>query len=390
MKRKPTSAIKKAQTESVDYSSMYEGLTVLVNCFNDMIDSTGERDRLEVRNREKIVQAYFLASKLLPKKLLDEKLGISEKRIKQWAASKKCDSSVMKKCFLTYPGQLTLSEQERFKRYLTDPENSNLPRNHIWAKARREGFYVSKRTFLKYAIAFAGFVPIKERNKDHDGETVHARKPFTILHMDSTIIKCSNGERVFVHFIMDNYSRKILGAVPTYSSKSETVAMNLKQVIVQNRLYNRDIKLYCDDGPENHGYIHELLRNDHRIRIVQIIDTYVKKSNNLIERWNYKFKHIILKKFTPENFQHLEYLLPEMIDYNNNLYLPILHTLTPNEVVKGKKRKDINDSHEIKLAISRRFEENRTISCQKLCPLVKQVYLGRRQLKKRAELVSKE
>ncbi len=385
MKKKRTSTIKPTKTDPIDYVAICEGLTVLVNCFNEMLDSTGERDRLEKRNREKLVQAYFLARNFLPRKTLEEKIGINEKRIKQWATYKKCKTSVLKKCFLNAPQQLTLSEQEKFKRYFTDPENSNLPRNHIWAKARREGLYISRQTFSKYAIAYAGLIEPKERNKDHEGETITARKPFTILHMDSTMVKCSNGERCYIHFIMDNYSRNILGAVPSYSSKSETVAQNLKQVIVKNRLYNRSIKLYCDDGPENHGFIHELMRNDHRIRISQIIGTYIKKSNNLIERWNHKFKHIILKKYKLESFQHLADILPEMIDYNNNLHLPVLHTLTPNEVIKGKKKKDINDAYEVKLAISRRSAENRTLNCEKLCPNVKQAYYGRRHQKEKAD-----
>ena len=100
--------------------------------------------------------------------------------------------------------------------------------------------------------------------------SIRAEKVFDILHMDSTILRCKNGERVYIHFSMDNRSRTILGAVPSHSSKSFVVAQNLRAVIERFNLYYRSFQLYCDDGPENQGFVKELLM-DKRIKISQII-----------------------------------------------------------------------------------------------------------------------
>src|ERR1700739_1004553 len=368
---------------SLDYATMYEGMSLLVNCLNEIIDSTGERDRLTIENKDRIVKAYFKARRFLPSATLKDKLNIGENRIRQWASDKKCEKSIIKKCFSVYTGQLSISEQDMLKKYLYNPEYSNLPRNHIWAKARREGLFTNLAPFYKYVQALEGLREAKEENKHKNKVvTIRARKPLTILHMDSTIITCLNGERVFVHFIMDNYSRKILGAVPTYSSKSEVVAMNLKQVIMKNRLYDKYIKLYCDDGPENHAYVKDLIRNDSRIRIDRIIGTYnFQRNNNMIEQWNHKLKYIVLKKYKPESFKHLELILPEMIKYSNNLHLPVLNTLSPNEAIKGKKKKEIYNAIQVRMAKRKRKIENLRLRCEELCPHVKPIYFGKKQRK---------
>lgn len=368
------------ELDSADYASMYKGMSVLVNCLNEIIDSTGERERLTLENKDRIVDAYLKARKYLPSSTLNDKFKVHERRIQQWSSDKKCEKSILKKCFLAYTGQLSIYEQKVFIDYLNNPEYSNLPKNHIWAKARRNGLVINLATFYKYVQAIEGLREVKKSKKDYSESTIRARKPLTILHMDSTLITCLNGERVYIHFIMDNYSRKILGAVPTYSSKSEVVAMNLKQVIEKNKLYNKYIKLYCDDGPENRLYVKNFIRTDRRIRIDRIVGTYnFQRNNNLIEQWNHKLKYIVLKKYKPESFKHLEVILPEMVHYSNNLHLPLLHTLSPNEAIRGKKKKDVYNAHQVRLAILKRKSQNLRLKCDVLCPHVKPVYLGRRQ-----------
>jgi putative transposase len=343
-----------------------------------------------MQNKDKIINAYFQARKYLPRDTLNSRLRLNERRVHQWTAEKTCEKSIIKKCFLTYTGQLTISEQEQFKRYLHNPEYSNLPRNHIWAKARREGLMMGLRSFYKYAHALDGYREVKQKRREFPVTTIRADKPLAILHMDSTLISCLNGERVYIHFIMDNYSRKILGAVPTYSSKSEVVAMNLKQVIIKNRLYDKYIKLYCDDGPENQVYVKDLIRTDRRIRIDRIVATYnFQKNNNMIEYWNHKLKYIVLKRYKPESFKHLQSILPEMINYSNNLHLPVLNTLSPNEAIKGKKKKDVYNDLQTILARHRRKIENNKLICEELCPHVQAIYSKRKKEKKLYDLAGK-
>jgi putative transposase len=350
-----------------DYASICKGLIVMINCLNDMIDSTGERETMTANIKDNFIKSYARAKEFLPSTTINKRLKISNQKISRWTNEKTCSLSITKHCFVSCPAQLTLAEQTLLKNYVLDPNYSHLPINHKWALARRQNFCVSLPTFYRYSRGFCG-TPIPYKLEKREPVRIRAQKPFDILHMDSTIITCKNWERVYVHFIMDNYSRKILGAVPSFSSKSEHVAFNLKKVLKKHRLYNQEFELYCDDGPENKGYIHELLKSDKRIKITKIVARYEEKTNNnMIESWNHKFKYVILRKFNPKNFGNLEELLSEMIDYNNNLNLPVLRTLTPNEVARGLRYEDLGFNIRIQKAKQLRIFQNQTIDCNKIC-----------------------
>ena len=274
----------------------------------------------------------------------------------------KCTRSTSKYCLKLCPTQLSLTEQLLIKNYLSDNKYDNLPVNHIWAEAQRNGLYVSKNTFYKYVRQIQGKKQAKEI-KDDKKIMIRATRAFEILHMDSTTFRCLNGERVYVHFVMDNFSRMVLGAVPSYSSKSIVVANNLVAVISKFGLHDNPFELYCDDGPENHGYVSELLKKK-TIKIRKIVANYrTDTSNNMIEAWNKKFKRIILKKFKAKTFENLEEQLPEMMDYFNNLYLPVLGTLTPNEVITGVSYEDIGTKDKMAEAKMLRLSENKLLIC---------------------------
>ena len=111
-------------------------------------------------------------------------------------------------------------------------------------------------------------------------------------------------------------------------------------------------------------YVSNFLSNEN-VRIEKIVANYkTRKSNNMIEAWNKKFKQVILRKFKPYSFDHLQELLPEMIDYINNLKLPVHKTLSANEMLGGIKFED----HELKTKMTKarqiRLEQNQLIKCK--------------------------
>ena len=342
----------------------YEGLLVLIDCLNEIIDNSGKRGQLVNSSKDKIMAAYEAAKNLLPVETINEQLKISNQKLFRLRASGKCDLSISKSCLKLCPMQLSVSEQSLIKAYLNDKEYENLPVNHIWSKARRDGLYVSVNTFYKYVRRIRGKTIKEDKEYEAKRDIVTSSRSFEILHMDSTTFRCQNGERVYVHFIMDNYSRKVLGAVPSFSSKSVVVANNLKSVISNYNLYNIPFEIYSDDGPENHGDVNTLLK-DKSINVTKVVANYqTRKSNNMIEAWNKKFKHIILKKFKIKSFIHLEDELPFMLDYFNNLSLPVLNTLSPNEVATGVKYEDLEIKERMDNAKALRLGQNREFDCK--------------------------
>ncbi|MEI8278830.1 MAG: DDE-type integrase/transposase/recombinase [Bacteroidota bacterium] len=340
----------------------YEGLLVLIDCLNQMIDVSGNRQLMINTSKETVVEAYEVAKNFLPVEIINSQLKITNQKLFRLKVSGKCTRSSSKYCLKLCPTQLSISEQLLIRNYLSDSKYENLPLNHIWAEAHRNGLHISINTFYKYVRHIRGKKQVVEvKGKKHT--TVEAEKPFQILHMDSTTFRCMNGERVYVHFVMDNYSRTVLGAVPSYSSKSIVVAKNLMDVIIKYKLRNKPFELYCDDGPENHGYVNELLK-DKKIKITKIVANYkTSTSNNMIEAWNKKFKWIILKKFKINSLEHLEVQLPKMMDYFNNLKLPVLGTLSPNEAIAGMKYDDFDIKTKMAAAKKTRLGQNRLLIC---------------------------
>ena len=342
------------------YSS--EGLLILLNCLNDLIDCSGKRNEMINAAKEKIIQAYDIAKNYLPVEEVNKQLRLTNQKIFRIKVSGKCKRSASKYCMKLCPTQLCLTEQLLVRKYLADNKYENLPINHIWADAYRNGLYISKATFYKYVNQIRGKKPIKEK-KEYKSIEIRSDKPFGILHMDSTTFRCQNGERVYVHFIMDNYSRTVLGAVPSYSSKSVVVANNLKNIIQKYKLRNVPFELYCDDGPENHGDVTELLKSK-RMKAIKIVANYkTHTSNNMIEAWNKKFKRFILTKFQAKSLTDLKKQLPEMVDYFNNLYLPVLDTLSPNEAISGIKFEDLEMKSKMAEAKKHRLSQNRLLIC---------------------------
>jgi hypothetical protein len=56
-------------------------------------------------------------------------------------------------------------------------------------------------------------------------------------------------------------------------------------------------------------------------------------------------------------------------------------TLTPNEAIRGRKKKEIYNAQQVTLAINKRKAQNLRLKCEKLCPHVQPIYLGRRRQK---------
>ena len=89
----------------------------------------------------------------------------------------------------------------------------------------------------------------KKLQKNWIGLRAYASKQ--ILHMDVTIFRPSDHSRVYLYFILDNFSRAILGRKASLQYSSEVALENLKEVCEKYDLSNSSVQLVVDDGPEN-------------------------------------------------------------------------------------------------------------------------------------------
>jgi uncharacterized protein YktA (UPF0223 family) len=89
-----------------DYASICKGLIVMINCLNDMIDSTGERGAMTENIKDKFIKSYARAKEFLPSKTINKRLKISNQKISRWTKEKKCPLSMTEHCFNSCPTHL--------------------------------------------------------------------------------------------------------------------------------------------------------------------------------------------------------------------------------------------------------------------------------------------
>ena len=202
--------------------------------------------------------------------------------------------SISKICLRSSPTQLTVHEQAAMKNILLNDKYIHLPFSYKWSVLlRKSSVVVGKSVFYKYAHHILG--SFSKHDFHVSLPAVRASSCFEILHMDSTLVKTTSGLRVYIHFVMDNFSKAILGAACCDNARSSVVAQNVKTVIEKYGL--RSARLYSDDGPENHGEVEKVLKGS---AYEQVFANFkLGKSNNMIEALNKKFKRFVLLNFMP-------------------------------------------------------------------------------------------
>ncbi|MBM9578540.1 DDE-type integrase/transposase/recombinase, partial [Leptospira sp. 201903070] len=115
-----------------------------------------------------------------------------------------------------------------------------------------------------------------------------------LLHMDTTILRVQDGAKVYIHFIMDNFSRTILGWKASLEWNSKMAMLNLREVCEKFNLFQKPIQLLCDDGSENAGEVDVFLRSPGLFIEKLIAQVDITFSNSMIEAVNKKMKYEFL------------------------------------------------------------------------------------------------
>ena len=151
--------------------------------------------------------------------------------------------------------------------------------------------------------------------------------------MDVTIFKPLDNTKVYIFFIVDNFTRAILNwkASIEYSS---SIAMKVLKESISKHGIRPDSKLFTDGGPENQGEVSKFTAGN------QIINQFIAQkdiiqSNSMVESVNKHIKYYYLFKKELKDFEDtVTYLSTSVPDYNNKPH-GRLYGLTPYEVLNG-------------------------------------------------------
>ncbi|EMK26112.1 DDE-type integrase/transposase/recombinase [Leptospira kirschneri] len=290
-------------------------------------------------------------------------LKISIQRFHRWKKELHCNSSAFNLCRKIHPKQLTISEQKVISKYLKLPEFFHWPLRSIFYKILNDGSaFFSLATFYKYARILGSAREIIRKARKRIG--IRASAPLTLLHMDTTILQVQDGSKVYIHFIMDNFSRTILGWKASLEWNSKLTLSNLCEVCERFNLFHEPFTLLCDDGSENAGEVDVFLNGPGRLINKLIAQVDIHFSNSMVEAVNKIMKYQFLFPKNLVSFQDVIRTLKSAVSEYNSRPSGVLFGYSPNEVLNGA----IPDKHlfadQIKRAASKRSELNRTEACE--------------------------
>ena len=172
---------------------------------------------------------------------------------------------------------------------------------------------------------------------------IRADAPHKIWHMDITEFKTMDNGRAYIHILIDNFSRFILGFRVSLHKKAQNTLDVLrdayKSFIVPMIKDNPDLLLLSDSGSENKAKIvQDFIKQEsnYLTHLKTIVD--IEYSNNMIEAYNKTLKYRFLYTRNLPDFNALEKHLPQAIQEYNEVRPHYAHKyLTPQEVLNGER-----------------------------------------------------
>jgi len=286
-------------------------------------------------------------------------IGISPAKMYYWLEERNCQLSISKLCRSTHPNQLLDKEVQTIKDYLLNNRYKNWSALSIYYQALKDqALFISIETWYKYARKLGikrKFFKLKYKREIG----LRATSPLQILHMDVTIFKPLDHSRVYIYFIIDNFSRTILNwnASLEYSS---SIAMKVLKEAIKKHNIELNTSLITDGGAENQGEVSRFIEGKENITKL-IAQKDIIQSNSMVEAVNKHVKYYYLFKKDLKDYQEtVNYLKRSISDYNQKPH-GALFGLTPGEVLNG----EIPSSDQFRVE-KLRARQNRVIMNQKI------------------------
>jgi hypothetical protein len=162
--------------------------------------------------QQRLVLAIQRLKEVIGLKMSLKLLGLSRSLYYEWELRQQwsCQRSATALCVKRHPRQLTSAEVDKIKHLLSDEQWAHWPICSIASLALRQQTVVAS-LFTWYRSARLLNITHKAVRKPVKQKGLEATNPNQYLHVDTTYYALSNGKRVFITFVMDNYSKMILG-----------------------------------------------------------------------------------------------------------------------------------------------------------------------------------
>jgi putative transposase len=311
----------------------------LSDVYNNILNSVGGIKKQIASQKEKLINVIENHKYIIP---IDDALrvfNISRATYQHYKTLvlNKCDSSYFEWCVKKYLNQLLTKEVLKIKEYLENKEYQFWSKSSVYLLAlRNKDVSVCLTTFYKYAklLGLNGTPHLQVRTKYSSLKSSH---PNEIWCADVTILKTSDGNKHYIHFLMDHFPKKILGYHVDDSSKP-TAIRDLLKVAYSQFKNNLPIQFVTDSGIENvNTTVKDFIATTNLDIKHLIAQKDIPFSNSKIEAFNKIIKHqFLLPKNLENRKQLLHHLQLDIETYNNIRPQFSSQGNTPNETHAGK------------------------------------------------------
>lgn len=295
-------------------------------------------------------------------------MGLSKTLYYQWTTEARfeCFDSYTQLCVKRHPQQLEIKEIQKIKTLLTASETNHWPIVSVAGLALRQNELVcSLYSWYKYAKLWGIYRKIIKKQRKTVG--LIATCPNEYLHVDTTFYELIDNKKVAISFVMDNYSKMILGFHVSDKNNFELVKKSVGKalkVIAKHPSQKHSI-MVTDGGKENHNkYIDAFISKltQHKITKVRALMD-IRFSNSPVEAVHRTMKGRYLRNRKFESISALnKYLIWAVDDYNVERPHYKHRPRTPQEVYFNTEL-DFDIRKRVKSAIKKRVKANKCAKC---------------------------
>ena len=318
----------------------------------------------------RILRAIDQARACIPLRALLRLLRLSPSRFHAWRRRHTvCALDDQSACPHTLPYRLTPSEIRVIEDMVTSPEYRHVPTGTLAVLAQRLGtVWASASTWYRLVRRFGWRRPRRRVHPAKPKMGLRTTRPDEAWHIDTTVIRLLDGTRVYLHAVIDNFSRRILAwRVAETCAAVNSVAVLLDASRAAPRSDTSPVVL-ADGGVENvNAQVDELIATGVLRRVLAF--TELQFSNSMIEAWWRSLKHQWLFLHSLDSVTTVRRLVEFYVDEHNRV-LPhsAFRGQTPDEMYFGTGDAVPADLASGAAAARRaRAEANRSSACQ-TCP----------------------
>ncbi len=242
-------------------------------------------------------------------------IRLSPSRYHRWNRAQLCARDDSSSCPKLSPQQLTPAEVQAIRDLATSHEYRHVPTRTLAILAQRLGkVFASATTWYRLIRDHQWRRPRQRIHPAKPRIGIRVSRPNELWHIDTTLIRLLDGSRAYLHAVIDNFSRRILGWKVTASFDPTATAEIL--LAAAKGLEHGTPTLLVDGGVENfNGPVDELIRSGLLRRVLARIE--ITYSNSLIESWWRVLKHQWLYLNTLDSVSAVERLVRFYVQQHN-------------------------------------------------------------------------